>query len=94
MKRSKHSYPKPVAMLMVPTHTHTETYLDEETATCATCGDDFPAGRYDLGYNTCLACGDFQARQVRYCTAPINKSNYMLITNRETLAQLNPKRTT
>lgn len=70
------------------------TYVEEETATCATCGDDFPAGRYDLGYNTCLACGDFQARQVRYCTAPINKSNYMLITNRETLAQLNPKRTT
>lgn len=87
--------PKPVAMLMVTTHTPSYLDLDdEEQATCTTCGDDYPIGRYYLGYNTCLACGDFQAHQVRYCSAPINKSNYMLITDRETLAQLNPKRTT
>lgn len=62
-------------------------------ASCLECGDEFPARRQALGYRTCLVCGEFAARQVTYCTAPINKSNYMLITNRAELAQLNPKRT-
>lgn len=61
---------------------------------CRECHDPFPVERFRLGYHTCLSCGDYQARQVVYTTAPINKSNYMLITNRADLAQLNPKRTT
>lgn len=61
---------------------------------CNQCYDPFSVERFRLGYTTCLACGDTQARAVTYCTAPINKSNYMLITNRAELAQLNPKRTT
>jgi ribosomal protein L37AE/L43A len=60
---------------------------------CRECHDPFPVERFRLGYHTCLECGDYQARQVTYCSAPINKSNYMLITNRAELAQLNPKRT-
>jgi hypothetical protein len=60
---------------------------------CKQCGDSFPIPRYNLGYRTCLSCGDKAARAVTFCTAPINKSNYMLITNRAELAQLNPKRT-
>lgn len=59
---------------------------------CISCGDTFPPRRQALGYNTCLECGDFAARGVKWCTAPINKSNYMLITNRDELKQLNPKR--
>lgn len=59
---------------------------------CTQCGDSFPIPRYNLGYRTCLSCGDKAARAVTFCTAPINKSNYMLITNRAELAQLNPKR--
>ena len=58
------------------------------------CGDEISSGRYNLGYRVCLSCGDKQAHAVTYCTAPINKSNYMLITNYAELAQLNPKRTT
>ncbi len=61
---------------------------------CKDCYDPFPVERFRLGYTTCLACGDKQARAVTHCTAPINKSNYMLITNHAELAQLNPKRTT
>ena len=61
---------------------------------CNECYDPFPLARYRLGYHTCLACGDAAARQVVFTTAPINKSNYMLTTNRAELAQLNPKRTT
>lgn len=62
------------------------------TCTCTTCGDDFPAARHALGYTTCLPCGDYQARRVQYVTAPLNKSNYVLISNLNDLKQLNPKR--
>ena len=61
---------------------------------CKDCYTPFAVERFRLGYTTCLACGDKQAHAVTYCTAPINKSNYMLITNVTELAQLNPKRTT
>jgi hypothetical protein len=61
---------------------------------CKECYDPFPVARYRLGYTTCLSCGDKQARAVTYCSAPINKSSYMLITDINTLSQLNPKRTT
>jgi len=43
---------------------------------------------------TCMACGESEARKVKHCAVPLNKSNYMLVTDRATLMQLNPKRTT
>jgi hypothetical protein len=46
-----------------------------------------------LGYVTCMACGDMIAHERRFTIAPINKSNYMLITDLSQLKQLNPKRT-
>ena len=61
---------------------------------CKECYDPFSVERFRLGYTTCLACGDTAARMVVFTTAPINKSNYMLITNVTELSQLNPKRTT
>ena len=60
---------------------------------CRECYDPYPVARYRLGYSVCLDCGDTAARQVVFTTAPINKSNYMLITDINTLKQLNPKRT-
>lgn len=57
------------------------------------CGDDISSARYNLGYNTCLPCGERQARKVNHCVVPMNKSNYVVITNRAELAWLNPKRT-
>ena len=59
---------------------------------CKHGGDDFPLARYNLGYRTCLECGDAVARQVRFLSAPLNKSNYTLISNLDDLKQLNPKR--
>ena len=59
---------------------------------CRDCGDSFSIPRYNLGYRTCLSCGDKQARAVTFCTVPMNKSAYMLITNPTELKQLNPKR--
>jgi len=42
---------------------------------------------------TCAECGEKLARKVTHCAVPLNKSNYMLVTDRATLTQLNPKRT-
>jgi hypothetical protein len=54
-----------------------------------------PKSRYTkLNYKTCKKCGDSQAHLRIRTIAPINKSNYMLITDLELLKQLNPKRTT
>jgi len=54
-----------------------------------------PKQRYTkLNLATCLKCGDTQAHLRKHTIAPINKSNYMVITDLELLKQLNPKRTT
>lgn len=60
---------------------------------CRECFAPFSCERFRLGYSVCLECGDTAARKVVFTTAPINKSNYMLITNVTELSQLNPKRT-
>lgn len=61
-------------------------------ATCNNCGEAFSPARRNLGYNTCMPCGDHVAQTVRWLAAPINKSNYVLISNLEDLKGLNPKR--
>lgn len=63
---------------------------------CRVCGDEVSEGRMALGYKLCLFCGEEQAREDRrlWTVAPMNKSNYTLITDRNILKQLNPKRTT
>ena len=63
---------------------------------CMRCGESVSKGRSELGYKYCLACGDIEAhaKMLSRTIAPINKSNYMLITDLTQLKQLNPKRTT
>lgn len=56
------------------------------------CGNLFPTARARLGYTTCLPCGDKQARALQFCVVPMNKSNYVVITNKQELTMLNPKR--
>lgn len=58
-------------------------------ATCIKCDNTFPDARWELGYETCLACGEAQARKVQHTIVPIAKSNYQPITNLEILKQLN-----
>jgi hypothetical protein len=62
--------------------------------TCKLCGEMFALARFSLGYAVCLNCGDDLAHQKKFTVAPINKSNYMMITDMAMLKQLNPKRTT
>ena len=49
--------------------------------------------RIRLGYTTCLPCGEQQAKEraSKRTVAPMHKSNYMLITNKEDLKGLNNK---
>jgi len=55
------------------------------------CGTKINPKRVALGYQTCPVCGDLEARKVVRCIAPLNKSNYVLVSNYTELKQLNPK---
>lgn len=68
--------------------------INQHQHTCRSCGDDVNTKRWALGYKFCLPCGDDIAKQRKFTVAPINKSNYMMITDLTMLKQLNPKRTT
>ncbi len=61
------------------------------TNTCPRCGDTVPAARVALGRRLCLSCGEEHARQERrsWCVAPMAKSNYILLTDRDLLKGLN-----
>ena len=61
---------------------------------CFECGDVYALERMHLGYAYCLSCGDDHAKQVKHCIVPMNKSNYVVVTDYSLLKQLNPKRTT
>lgn len=63
------------------------------TTHCTVCRAPFPGARADLGYSTCIKCGERQARKRAHCIVPMNKSNYIVVTEPAVLAQLNPKRT-
>ena len=60
---------------------------------CRICGDEVSKGRVLLGYTVCLMCGEEQARQERlgWCVAPMHKSNYVLVRDRDLLIGLNNK---
>jgi ribosomal protein L37AE/L43A len=61
---------------------------------CKICDESYPLERLHLGYAVCLDCGDEIAKERKFTIAPLNKSNYVCITDMTMLKQLNPKRTT
>ena len=63
----------------------------KELSDCIVCGDDIVVGRRELGYDTCLKCGEIISRMKKHTIAPMHKSNYMLITNLTDLHGLNNK---
>lgn len=67
--------------------------LSPSESVCISCGDIYPAARRNLGYFTCLECGESDAQKVHHCIVPMNKSNYQVVIDKSILAQLNPKRT-
>ena len=58
---------------------------------CVKCGDHVLDARYKLGYTTCLKCGEVMARETKHTIAPMHKSNYVVITNKQDLQGLNNK---
>lgn len=44
---------------------------------CSCCGDNVSPGRVELGYRTCLACGETIAKRVKHTIVPLPKSNYI-----------------
>lgn len=60
---------------------------------CERCGTPVKRERAALGYRTCLPCGERAARDARmgWCVAPMHKSNYVLVTDRNDLKGLNNK---
>ena len=60
----------------------------EDWPECVVCGDEYNPKRKQLGYTTCLVCGDKEAKKSiahkKKCTAPLfNKGGYQYVGNRE-----------
>jgi hypothetical protein len=55
------------------------------------CGEEVDARRIALGYQTCLVCGDKEARARRFTVVPMHKSNYVAIFDRSDLLGINNK---
>lgn len=61
-------------------------------AYCSRCGDDYPERRRELGYRTCLACGEADAHLTKFTVMPAySKGAYQLISPHD-VANTNPKR--
>lgn len=58
---------------------------------CLFCGDWVHPSRSDLGYKTCLFCGEEQAKQERHTIVPLHKSNYIPVFNTADLEGINNK---
>ena len=56
---------------------------------CRMCGNGVDPRRYQLGFNTCLECGERNAKRVRHTVVPMHKSNYTVVTDRDLLQWLN-----
>jgi len=60
---------------------------------CKLCGEPYDVARMKLGYAICMPCGEEVAKERKFTIAPLNKSNYVCITDMALLKQLNTKRT-
>ena len=60
---------------------------------CRDCGEVFSVKRFKAGYRLCLFCGEEAAVLERrsWCVAPMHKSNYVFVRDRELLVGFNNK---
>jgi len=58
---------------------------------CIFCGDEVSKLRWDLGYHTCLCCGEAKARAYKHTIVPLHKSNYVPVYNLKDLIGINSK---
>jgi hypothetical protein len=57
--------------------------------TCSACGEPFSIARQLHGYTLCMPCGELHARSVKHTIVPMPKSNYIVVTDRSLLLNLN-----
>ena len=62
-------------------------------SSCTLCGHMYPLARYNLGYRTCLDCGDAAARTVRHIVIPAYSKGAYQVVSAHDVAHTNPKRT-
>ena len=57
------------------------------------CGEEIEPERLALGSYICLTCGEERAQREknRRTVVPLHKSNYIIITDKKELTQLDPK---
>jgi hypothetical protein len=55
------------------------------------CGESIIPARANLGYKTCLPCGEAAAKQHKHTIVPMHKSNYIPVFNRQDLVGINSK---
>ncbi len=59
---------------------------------CNVCGtEQVASARYQLGYRTCLECGQVTAGKRKFTIVPMHKSNYVVISNKKELKGINNK---
>jgi len=56
------------------------------------CGGTIPAGRWDIGFELCLECGDWVASQKKWTVVNGHKSSFFVVSDLQDLKGLNPKR--
>ena len=58
---------------------------------CRCCDIQVACERVQLGYDTCIQCGEVEARKIKHTIAPMHKSNYIVVTNHDDLVRINNK---
>jgi ribosomal protein L37AE/L43A len=58
---------------------------------CKLCNANVHPKRVALGYDTCLSCGEVEARNRKFTVVPMHKSNYIVVSNKEDLKGINNK---
>lgn len=61
-------------------------------ANCIKCGHEYPLARLNLGYRTCLLCGDAEAKTVSFIVMPAYSKGAYQLMSRNDVAHTNPKR--
>lgn len=61
------------------------------TYACTECSEWVHSKRWALGYKTCRACGEKNARAAKHCIVPYHKGHYTVITNKSDLIGINNK---
>lgn len=59
---------------------------------CHNCGDEVATKRSLLGYRTCLACGDREARLRKFTVMPAYSKGAYQVVSPADVANTNPKR--